>query len=78
MDAPADMKDPKTWLALAEMKLDHARQIFEIGLFDDAVSRAYYAMFYAAKVHCFSKSWIYEDIRPPLQSFGSCSSSRVR
>jgi len=49
------MKDPKTWLELAEMKLDHARQIFDIGLFDDAISRAYYAMFYAAKAALLSK-----------------------
>ncbi|KAF0107533.1 MAG: hypothetical protein FD146_1567 [Anaerolineaceae bacterium] len=55
MGAPADMKDPKTWLVLAEMKLDHARQIFAIGLFDDAISRAYYAMFYAAKAALLSK-----------------------
>lgn len=43
------MNSPATWLELAENKLDHARRIFEIGLYDDAVSRAYYAMFYAAK-----------------------------
>lgn len=43
------MNSPATWLELAEDKLNHARRIFEIGLFDDAVSRAYYAMFYAAK-----------------------------
>ena len=39
------MNSPVTWLELAENKLDHARRIFEIGLYDDAVSRAYYAMF---------------------------------
>jgi hypothetical protein len=43
------MNDPKVWLQTAETKLDHARQIFDIGLYDDAISRAYYAMFYAAK-----------------------------
>lgn len=43
------MNSPATWLELAENKLDHARRIFKIGLYDDAVSRAYYAMFYAAK-----------------------------
>jgi uncharacterized protein (UPF0332 family) len=37
------------------MKLSHARQIFAIGLFDDAISRAYYAMFYAAKAALLSK-----------------------
>jgi uncharacterized protein len=54
MDA-ADMKDPKIWLELAENKLDHARQIFDIGLFNDSVSRAYYAMFYAAKAALLSR-----------------------
>jgi len=49
------MKDPKNWLELAEIKLGHARQIFDIGLFNDAVSRAYYAMFYAAKAALLSK-----------------------
>jgi uncharacterized protein (UPF0332 family) len=49
VDSPANMNSPATWLELAENKLDHARRIFEIGLYDDAVSRAYYAMFYAAK-----------------------------
>lgn len=55
MDAPADMKDPKTWLELAEDKLVHAHQIFEIGLYNDTVSRAYYAMFYATKAALLSK-----------------------
>ncbi len=51
----ADLKDQKIWLKLAEDKLDHARQIFDIGLFNDSVSRAYYAMFYAAKAALLSK-----------------------
>lgn len=51
----ADMKDPKIWLELADNKLNHARQIFDIGLFNDSVSRAYYAMFYAAKAALLSK-----------------------
>lgn len=55
MDIPADLKDPRTCLELAEQKLQHARQIFEIELYDDAISRAYYAMFYAAKAALLSK-----------------------
>jgi len=55
MEDQADLKSPRTWLELAKAKLGHARQIFEIGLFDDAVSRAYYAMFYAAKAGLLSK-----------------------
>lgn len=49
------MNSPATWLDLAKNKLDHARQIFEIGLYDDAISRAYYAMFYAAKAALLSE-----------------------
>lgn len=55
MDAPADMMDPKTWLELAEDKLVHAHQIFEIDLYNDTVSRVYYAMFYATKAALLSK-----------------------
>ena len=55
MDSPADMNSPATWLDMAEDKLDHARRIFEIGLYDDAISRAYYAMFYAAKAALLSE-----------------------
>lgn len=55
MDSPADLNLPSTWLELAKNKLIHARQIFEIGLYDDAVSRAYYAMFYAAKAALLSE-----------------------
>jgi uncharacterized protein (UPF0332 family) len=55
LDEPVDLTNPKIWLELAENKLDHARQIFEIGLYDDAVSRAYYAMFYAARAALLTK-----------------------
>lgn len=49
MAEAADLKDPQTWLEVAEIKLENARQIFNLGLYDDAISRLYYAMFYAAK-----------------------------
>ncbi len=55
MDSPADMNSPAIWLELAENKLDNARRIFEIGLYNDAVSRAYYGMFYAAKAALLSE-----------------------
>jgi uncharacterized protein (UPF0332 family) len=57
MEDQADLNSPQTWLQLANVKLGHAQKIFDIGLFDDAISRAYYAMFYAAKAHCFPKVW---------------------
>ncbi|MBE7555139.1 MAG: HEPN domain-containing protein [Anaerolineales bacterium] len=49
MAEAANLKDPQTWLEVAEIKLENARQIFNLGLYDDAISRLYYAMFYAAK-----------------------------
>lgn len=50
MDETADLSSPQTWLDLACVKLDHAHQICDIHLYDDAISRAYYAMCHAAKV----------------------------
>lgn len=55
MVSQADMNSPATWLEMAESKLENSRQIFDIGLYDDAVSRAYYAMFYAAKAALLSE-----------------------
>jgi uncharacterized protein (UPF0332 family) len=55
MDEPADLTNPQTWLQMAEIKLSHARQILDIDLYDDAISRAYYAMFYAAKAALLSE-----------------------
>jgi uncharacterized protein (UPF0332 family) len=55
MDEPADLTNPQTWLQMAEIKLSHARQILDIALYDDAISRAYYAMFYAAKAALLSE-----------------------
>lgn len=49
MAEAANLKDPQTWLQVAEIKLENAQQIFNLGLYDDAISRLYYAMFYAAK-----------------------------
>lgn len=49
MAEAADLKDPQTWLEVAEIKLENVHQIFNLGLYDDAISRLYYAMFYAAK-----------------------------
>lgn len=55
MDEPADLTSPQTWLQLSKIKLDHARRIFDIDLYDDAISRTYYAMFYAAKAALLSE-----------------------
>jgi uncharacterized protein (UPF0332 family) len=39
----------RVWLALAEEKLEVAQELLELSRFDDAVSKAYYVMFYSAK-----------------------------
>lgn len=55
MESPVDLNSPAAWMDLAHNKLKHAHQIFEIGLYDDAISRAYYAMFYASKAALLSQ-----------------------
>ncbi len=39
---------------MADQKLEVAEMLFEAGYFDDAISRAYYGMFYAAKAALLS------------------------
>jgi uncharacterized protein (UPF0332 family) len=39
----------QVWLALAGEKLEVARELLDLSRFDDAVSKAYYVMFYSAK-----------------------------
>ena len=39
----------QVWLALAEEKLEVARELLDLSRFDDTVSKAYYVMFYSAK-----------------------------
>jgi uncharacterized protein (UPF0332 family) len=56
IEESADPKDPQTWLALAESKLERARLIFRLDLHDDSISTAYYAMYYAAKAALLTES----------------------
>ena len=44
----------RTWLALADEKIVVAQKLLELDYFDDAISRAYYGMFYAAKAALMS------------------------
>jgi uncharacterized protein (UPF0332 family) len=44
----------RAWLALADEKIVVAQKLIELGYFDDAASRAYYGMFYAAKAALLS------------------------
>lgn len=41
--------EAKHWLKRATNSFSAAEALISQGLFDDAISRAYYAMFYAAK-----------------------------
>ena len=49
MEEPADLNDPTTWTSLADLRMEAVRSLMDKGFYDDAVSRAYYAMYYAAK-----------------------------
>jgi uncharacterized protein (UPF0332 family)/predicted nucleotidyltransferase len=51
---PADLDDPRLWIALADEKLHVSRDLFDAAHYHDAVSRAYYGMFYAAKAALLS------------------------
>ena len=53
---PANLHDPKTWMAMAEDKLDGARKNLLIERYNETVSIAYYAMFYAARAALLTKS----------------------
>ena len=60
LDSEAErLEEAKAWLALADEKLPVARQLLAAGLFDEAVSKSYYVMFYAAKA-----ALALEGIRP--------------
>jgi len=49
MEEPADLENPQTWLDMADLRMAAVRNLIINGFYDDAVSRAYYAMYYAAK-----------------------------
>ncbi len=52
---PADPYSPQTWLTMAEMKLEKAHKFFDAGWGVDAISPAYYAMFYATRAALLTK-----------------------
>jgi uncharacterized protein (UPF0332 family)/predicted nucleotidyltransferase len=51
---PADLSQPRTWLFLADEKLGVARDLARDAHYDDALSKAYYAVFYGAKAALLS------------------------
>ncbi len=54
----------------AESKLNSARILFEKGIYDDAISRAYYCMYYAAKAILCLKEKYPRTHRGVLSQFG--------
>jgi len=54
----------------AESKLNSAKILFENGVYDDAVSRAYYCMYYAAKALLSLKDMHPRTHRGVLSQFG--------
>ncbi len=54
----------------AESKLNSAKILFEKGMYDDAISRAYYCMFYAAKAILYLKEKHPRTHRGVLSHFG--------
>lgn len=52
---PAKPREPKTWIALAEQKLESARKNFKMELHHETVSLAYYSMFYATRAALLSR-----------------------
>jgi uncharacterized protein (UPF0332 family) len=47
-DLEEKLEPVQVWLALAEEKLEVARELLDLSRLDDAVSKAYYVMFYSA------------------------------
>jgi hypothetical protein len=59
----------RAMLAKAEDKMKTARLNYEGGQFDDAVSRAYYAVFHAVSAALFSRGMHYfthSQVKPPV------------
>lgn len=54
----------------AESKLVSAKILFERGIFDDAISRAYYCMYYAAKAILYLKDKYPRTHRGLISQFG--------
>jgi len=54
----------------AHEKLDAAKNLFENGFYNDSVSRAYYAMFFAAKALLFKKNIHPKTHRGLISQFG--------
>ncbi len=68
-DDSADLTDPRVWLQLAEHKLQAARVLATAGYYDDTISRAYYAMLYAARAALLSAGVIVKSHHGAVSEF---------
>jgi uncharacterized protein (UPF0332 family) len=48
------LKMMRAWIEQADQKIVVAQELLDLGYYDDATSRAYYGMFYAAKAALLS------------------------
>ncbi len=67
---PAKPRDPQTWLALAQMKLEDSRKIFKAEVYGNAISSAYYAMFYASRAALLSQGLYLVKHQAAIDKFG--------
>src|SRR3990172_9345938 len=67
---PAKPRDPQTWLALARMKLEDSRKVFKAEVYGNAISSAYYAMFYASRAALLSKGLYLVKHQAAIDKFG--------
>jgi uncharacterized protein (UPF0332 family)/predicted nucleotidyltransferase len=69
-EGAADLDDPRLWLSLADEKLLVARELASASHYNDAISRLYYAMFYAARAALLSIGVSIKSHQGALSRFG--------
>jgi len=62
----------QVWLALAEEKLEVTHELVDLSRFDDAVSKAYYVMFYSAKAALLAVDVDLRRHSGVVSQFGQC------
>ncbi len=67
---PAKPRDPQTWRAMAEDKIDRAKRAFRAELYGESISIAYYAMFYASRAALLSKGLYLVKHQAAIDKFG--------
>jgi len=69
---PADLDDPHQWLLLADDELRVVRDLIKDAHYAQAVSRAYYGMFYAAKAMLLAIGISVKSHKGVIAQFGRC------